>query len=80
LIANKLRHDGGALARLTRGIADDRKLTEELYMVFLCRPPTEKELATVAGYVRNQASEKRRQAFEDIAWALLNSKEFLFNH
>ena len=29
---------------------------------------------------RAQTDEARKQAFEDVLWALVNTKEFLFNH
>jgi hypothetical protein len=80
LITNKLQNEGGAVARLTRDINDDGKLTEELFMIFLSRAPTEKEKTAVAAHLRNSEAGKRRQGVEDIAWALLNSKEFMFNH
>jgi len=80
LISGKLQHDGGAIARLTRETADNGKVSEELFMTFLSRAPTDKEKTAVLEYVTKQGESKRRQAFEDVAWALINSKEFMFNH
>ena len=76
-ITAKLRHDAGTLAMLLRDQPDDAKLTEELYLRCYSRLPTPAELATVKKFL---AKGNRRDAFEDIFWALLNSKEFLFNH
>lgn len=48
-----------------------------LYMTVLSRPPTPAEIAAARQYVRG--TELRRGA-ADIAWALINSKEFLYRH
>ena len=49
----------------------------------------EKELTLATGYIQKKTSSKddkaeltvaKRQAYEDIIWALINTKEFLFNH
>ena len=40
--------------------------------------PTDTDTATALGHLASHA-EKRREAFEDIIWALINSKEFQFN-
>ena len=52
-----------------------------LYLTVLGRPPTdmenEKLLTTFQGL---NDSPKVRETLEDIFWALLNSKEFIFNH
>ena len=79
-ITSKLQHEGGTVAKLLGQFDDDGKLTEEMYMIFLSRLPTEKEQTAVTEHVRRHGAGKRRQAFEDVAWALLNSKEFMFNH
>ena len=79
-VTSKVTHEGGMLARLVRDVIDDRKVTEELFMTFFSRMPTEKEMDTVLGHVGKQGAGKRKQAFEDIMWALMNSKEFMFNH
>ncbi len=80
LISTKLQHEGGTVVKLLAQFGDDTKLTEEIYMIFLSRPPTETEQKAVTEHVRRNGAGKRRQAFEDVAWALLNSKEFMFNH
>jgi hypothetical protein len=48
-------------------------------MAALSRPATTAEQKTVADYLAAREN-SRRQAFEDVIWAVINSKEFLFNH
>ena len=75
----KLSHEAGTVARLVRDTSDDGKLVEELYLTFFARFPTEKEKAFAAEHLKARSA-ARRQAAEDLAWAMLNSTEFLFNH
>ena len=75
----RLSHEAGTVARLVREASDDGKLVEELYLTFFARFPTEKERAFAVGHLKARAA-TRRQAAEDLAWAMLNSTEFLFNH
>jgi hypothetical protein len=75
----KLSHEGGTVARLVREKADDAAVVEELYLTFYSRPPTESERRAAVAYLRRDPA-KRRHAAEDLAWGLLNSLEFVFNH
>ncbi|MFO0970088.1 MAG: hypothetical protein U0793_31435 [Gemmataceae bacterium] len=50
----------------------------EIYLWVYARPPSEDELRTVRDYLSAEGS--RREAYEDVFWALMNTKEFLFNH
>lgn len=56
----------------------DREITEFLYLAALSRGPDADELRQVEQFV-GQAKSKR-EAFEDLLWALVNSKEFNTNH
>jgi hypothetical protein len=76
---DKLTHEGGSLARLVRRTAEDGPLVEELYLTFYSRFPTDTERAVAVGYLREN-KRQRRQAAEDLAWSLMNSLEFIFNH
>ena len=78
-IQAKLSHEAGTVARLVREQPDDGKLVEELYLTFFSRLPTTAERVATVGHLKKHAS-KRREAAEDLAWAMLNSTEFLFNH
>jgi hypothetical protein len=57
----------------------DPQIIEELYLRVFGRMPkaqeTEKILQMLAA-----APDQRQQALEDVFWALMNSKEFYFNH
>jgi hypothetical protein len=55
-----------------------REVIEELYVRCLCRKPTSTELAKLEGILIAEQDKKR--ALEDVFWALLNSREFMFNH
>ncbi len=54
------------------------KIIEEIYIRCLTRKPTEKELTNLMELVSQE--ENKQQALEDVFWALLNSREFVFNH
>jgi hypothetical protein len=75
----KLSHAGGRIARLVATVPDDAALAEELYLTFYSRLPSDREQKTVVDYLGAHASD-RRQATEDIAWSMLNTAEFVFNH
>jgi hypothetical protein len=67
----------------TAGLADNRTaeaLIEEAYLSALARFPGDEEKARLAKLVATTPVEERRALLEDTYWALLSSKEFLFNH
>ncbi|OUX51261.1 MAG: hypothetical protein CBE43_04555 [Rhodopirellula sp. TMED283] len=78
-IQSKLAGDQGRAARLA---ADTKRSDEdkirELYSIAFSRDPDDRELKATLTYVA--AKENQREAFEDVLWSLINSKEFLFNH
>ncbi len=51
---------------------------EQLYVRCLSRPPTPEEFKKLLAAV-DEAKDKK-QALEDVFWAILNSREFMFNH
>ncbi len=44
----------------------------------MTRKPTERETAQLEAIINQQ--EDKKMALEDVFWALINSREFLFNH
>ena len=53
----------------------DAEIVDTLYLAALSRHPTTQEEAKLVGFVRK--AKDRRAALEDVAWGLVNSKEFL---
>jgi len=71
--------NGGAVRKLlAKHNKDTGKVIEELYLRCLGRAPTEKELTRLKEHFGNAKPDE--QVLTDIFWALLNSKEFIFNH
>ena len=69
---------GGVIKKLLAKYKEPSKVIEELYLRCLARSPTEKETAKLKGYFGSGKPDE--QVLTDIFWALLNSKEFIFNH
>lgn len=74
----KLSHEGGRIAKLTAKLSDE-PLVEELYLTFFSRYPAPDEKKRAMEHLKLR-SDRRRHAVEDLAWAMLNSTEFVFNH
>ncbi len=58
--------------------AISRELITDFYYAALSRPPSDDELKKGLAYIAE--SDEMRQGLEDLCWALVNSKEFLFQH
>jgi len=55
-------------------------LVEEAYYATVSRPPSSTESAKLVAILAEASDAEKRTALEDVYWALLSSKEFLFNH
>ena len=75
----KLSHEAGRIAQLADNHPGDRELIESIYLTFLSRRPISGEQAIAIDYF-NKNDNGRRVAAEDLAWSLMNSLEFMFNH
>jgi hypothetical protein len=74
-----LAKDDNRLANLARSERSAEDIVDELYWTALCRAPTPDELAAGESLITS-AGDERFAALQDLAWAILNSKEFVFRH
>ncbi len=85
-INQKLRAPDGLIDSFLKLGATDEMIIAHLYLAALSRRPEKNEINRLLS-VMNESREAaknlrdaRRQAVEDLAWAVLTSKEFMFNH
>ena len=64
---------------LSEKISTD-KIVDEAYLRALCRPPSADEKTKILKVLGEAKETEKRQVIEDTYWAVLSSKEFLFNH
>jgi hypothetical protein len=69
---------GNLIGRRLAAKKSSAEILEELYVRSFSRKPTNKEKAGLVSMVGSNKETKR--ALEDAFWALLNSREFMFNH
>jgi len=77
-VQDKLRN-GPKLKALIASGGSPKKIVEKLYLTILSRFPTEADLAAAEAYAKSGVA-RGRDAWLDLAWALINSPEFLFRH
>jgi len=70
---------GPGMQALLRNANDTATVTKNLYLTILSRNPSDDELKIANTYATSSGI-PRRQAAIDIAWALINSSEFLYRH
>jgi hypothetical protein len=89
-VKGKLAASGGRAERLSKETKPEAQKIRELYLAAFAREPQSHEQAVAEEYLarpREDAAGKplppeqsRRIAYEDLLWALINTKEFLYNH
>ena len=80
-IQGKLSAKDGTANRLAG--EKDRELEQkvrELYHRCFSREPLSDEVEIARNYLEGREGEKLTEGYQDILWALINTKEFLFNH
>ena len=78
-IQDKLTRGGGRADMLAadKNLTDAQKVTE-LFLWALGRPPSAEHLSTALAHIE-QHSAAKKVAYENLLWALINTKEFVFN-
>lgn len=77
-VQSRLKAEKNRLGRLLASKASDRAILEELYLAGFARLPEAREAEAVLRHVQQSAD--RRQAWEDVLWALINCKEFMYRY
>ena len=76
-VNNKIRQ-GQVIQKRLKEKKTPQQIQEELFISCLGRKPNEKERASLDAELKTEKNQQ--QVLEDLFWALLNSREFLFNH
>jgi hypothetical protein len=79
---DKLRDPNSKLSRWLADGATDAEVVDRVFRHGLSRPPTDterKKFAAVVAEAAKDGPQARREALEDVFWAVLAGNEFLFN-
>lgn len=79
-VNDRLASSESIVEKLLAEKADDARIVEEAILATLSRPPTEPEKAGFLAMLGSTGEGDRRAAIEDLFWALMTSREFLFQH
>ncbi len=76
ILAGKIADANGRVAMLLKAKKPHEEIVEELYLAALCRLPSDEEQAASRELLKQSPNPK--EFYEDLLWALMNSKQFLF--
>lgn len=79
---DKLRSASSLPARWVKEKISDDEAIQRIFVLALCRKPTRAEADRFQKLMAEGKAEKagRREVLEDLCWAVLTGREFLFNH
>ncbi|MBI2806361.1 MAG: DUF1553 domain-containing protein [Planctomycetes bacterium] len=77
-VNDRLRNANNRIGKLLAAKRNDKEIVADLFLTTLSRRPNETEESAMLGHI--SSAKDRRRALEDVHWALINSKEFLFRH
>lgn len=77
-ISDAVADPKGRVAKLVLSSASDKAIAEDLYLASLSRLPNASEADTAMKYLSGSGGRAARA--QDLLWALVNSKAFLYNH
>ena len=77
-VNEKVKNPANRLGTLLTSMKPDRAILDELYMVAMARKADADEAKAALAHVTK--STDKRKAWEDVLWAILNTREFLFRH
>ena len=89
-LKSKLSHANGRALKLAGSDTPAEARVRELYLAAFAREPRPEELQTALAYLAEvpqgadgkplDGQQALRENYQDLLWALINTKEFLFNH
>ncbi|MDE0736600.1 MAG: DUF1553 domain-containing protein, partial [Pirellulaceae bacterium] len=77
-IAKKITDKNGRLAKLLEAKKEHAEIVDEIFLATLCRRATEQEHKVCQEIVKQ--GENPLEGFQDVMWAVLNLKQFIFVH
>ena len=89
-IQKRISYSGGRANEMSKSKVALETQVKELFLHVYSRYPTDKEQKFASDYIETKVKEAgknvgnqvrfKKEAIEDILWALVNTKEFMFNH
>ncbi|MCB1076662.1 MAG: DUF1553 domain-containing protein [Verrucomicrobiae bacterium] len=79
-VNDKLASKDGIVEAMLKAKRPDAEIIDEAYLRCLSRPPTETEKSGFLDLLASTPEAEKRAAMEDLFWALMSSREFLFQH
>ena len=77
-VNEKVRSSANRLTALLASKKSEKEILDELYFIALARAPEADEVKAALGHVAKGVD--KRKAWEDVLWAVINTREFLFRH
>jgi hypothetical protein len=76
----KLKDPKSRVGELLEARLSNAEIVDRAYLLALSRKPTEAEKAPLLQTLDAASDADKRETIEDLFWAILSTREFLFNH